>query len=162
MEIGSFEEIAEQFNELVGRVVWCTFTTTDRKGRPRSRILHPIWEGSTGWIATGRHSLKEKHLATNPYVSVTYFDLPADDALGQKQIYAECTTEWEDDEDEKRRLWDLFKTTPAPLGYDPALFFQSVDNPEFGMLKLIPWRVELSAIGDMMTGEEPRIWRQDV
>ena len=27
-----------------------------------------------GYIATGRHSLKEKHLAGNPYVSLTYWD----------------------------------------------------------------------------------------
>ena len=42
------------------------------------------------------------------------------------------------------------------------MFFQSVDNPEFGALKLIPWRIELSALSDMMTGAEPKIWRQDV
>ena len=77
MEVDSFADIAEPFNDRVNRLVWCTVTTIDRKGRPRSRILHPVWEGSTGWIATGRTSLKSKHIAENPYVSVTYFDLPA-------------------------------------------------------------------------------------
>ncbi len=162
MDVGSFEEIAEQFNDRVNRIVWCSVTTVDRKGRPRSRILHPVWEGSTGWIATGRHSHKDKHLSDNPYVSLTYFEQPGGNPMAQQQVYAECKTEWEDDPDEKRRLWDLVKNAPPPVGYDPALFFQTVDNPEFGMLKLIPWRVEISALSDMMTGQEPLIWRQDV
>ena len=162
MDVGSFEEIAEKFNDRVNRIVWCSVTTIDRQGRPRSRILHPVWEGATGWIATGRHSHKEKHLSDNPYVSLTYFDQPGGNPMAQQQVYAECKTEWEDDPDEKRRLWDLVKNAPPPVGYDPALFFQTVDNPEFGMLKLIPWRVEISALSDMMTGQEPLIWRQDL
>ena len=161
MDVGSFEEIAEQFNDRVNRIVWCSVTTVDRQGRPRSRILHPVWEGSIGWIATGRHSHKDKHLSENPYVSLTYFEQTAGNPMAQQQVYAECKTEWEDDPDEKRRLWDLVKNAPPPVGYDPALFFQTVDNPEFGMLKLIPWRLErhLGALSDMMTGQEPRIWR---
>ena len=161
MEVDSFADIAEQFNDRVNRLVWCTVTTIDRKGRPRSRILHPVWEGSTGWIATGRTSLKSKHIADNPYVSVTYFDLPAGNPLCQQQIYAECKAEWDDDPAEKQRVWDLIKNAPPPVGYDPAMFFQSVENPEFGALKLTPWRVELSALSDLMTGTEPQIWRQD-
>ena len=58
----------------IKRIVWCSVATVDAKGRPRQRILHPIWEGPVGWIATGRHSHKEKHLAKNPYVSLSYWD----------------------------------------------------------------------------------------
>lgn len=162
MDVATFEEIADEFAARVNRTVWCSVATVDRKGRPRSRILHPVWEGATGWIATGRHSHKEKHLAAAPYVSLTYFHLPPDNPLGQQQVYAECRADWEDDPAEKRRLWDFIKNAPPPVGYDPALFFQTVENPEFGMLRLTPWRIELSAIGDMMTGQEPRIWRQEV
>ena len=71
MDVGSFGEIEKEFNERTQRIVWCTVATIDRKGRPRSRILHPIWEGTTGWI-TGRNSFKAKHLAANPYVSLSY------------------------------------------------------------------------------------------
>ncbi|MFN3238014.1 MAG: pyridoxamine 5'-phosphate oxidase family protein, partial [Pseudomonadales bacterium] len=74
MEVDNFSVIAEEFDRRVKKIVWCTFTTIDRQGRPRSRMLHPIWEGSTGWIATGRHSFKAKHIAANPYVSLTYWD----------------------------------------------------------------------------------------
>jgi hypothetical protein len=37
-----------------------------------SRVLHPIWEGSTGWILTHRGSHKSKHLAANPHTSLAY------------------------------------------------------------------------------------------
>ena len=55
-EVTSFDEIAKGFDERVRRIVWCTVTTVDTQGRPFSRILHPIWEGCVGWIATGSSS----------------------------------------------------------------------------------------------------------
>ena len=84
MEVAAFKDIEEEFMARVRRIVWCTVATVDRKGRPRTRILHPIWEGTTGWIATGRHTLKTKHLAKNPHVSLSYWDQQ------HQQIYADC------------------------------------------------------------------------
>ncbi len=153
MDVASFADIAEEFNKRVQRIVWCTVATVDRKGRPRSRILHPIWDGPTGYIATGRQSLKAKHLERNPFVSLTYWDPQ------HEQIYAECRAEWDDSPATKRRIWDMYKNAPPPLGYDLAMFFQSVDNPGLGILKLTPWRIELSALGDMAKGAQPRVWR---
>ena len=60
MVVTNFSEMAAEFLERVAKIVWCTVSTVDRKGRVRSRILHPIWEGNTGWIATGRRSHKAK------------------------------------------------------------------------------------------------------
>jgi general stress protein 26 len=156
MEVASFDDIADEFNARVARIVWCTVATVDRKGRPRTRILHPIWEGPTGWIATGRHSHKAKHLAHNPYVSLSYWDQQ------HQQIYADCRAQWVDDPATRRRIWDLYKNTPPPLGYDPAIipaWKDGPDSPEFGVLKLMPWRIELFAIGQMATGQEPAVWR---
>jgi len=152
----SFDDIGAEFNARVARIVWCTVSTVDAKGRPRSRILHPIWEGSTGWIATGRNSHKAKHLARNPYVSLSYWDQQ------HQQIYADCKAEWVDDLAERRRIWDLYKNTPPPLGYDPAIipvWKDGPESPEFGILKLTPWRIELYAINQMATGQEPSVWR---
>jgi len=153
MDVESFGEIKTEFTERVRRVVWCSVASVDGKGRPRSRILHPIWEGTTGWIATNRHSFKERHLAVNPHVSLTYWDPE------QKQVYADCVAEWEDDAVEKRRIWELYKTTPAPLGYDPGIIWQTPENPDYGLLRLTPWRIEVSAIADMMAGRPPLVWR---
>ena len=156
MDVATFAAIEEEFVARVSRIVWCTVATVDRKGRPRSRILHPIWEGATGWIATGRNSFKARHLAGNPYVSLTYW------SPEHKQIYAECKAEWEDDPGEKRRIWELSKSTPPPLGYDPAIIPDWKDgpaSPDFGVLKLTPWRIELWSIQDMMAGKPPQVWR---
>ena len=66
-----FAELEPEFTRRVSRIVWCSVATIDRAGNPRTRILHPIWEVidgvPVGYIATGRHSLKEKHIARNPY-----------------------------------------------------------------------------------------------
>lgn len=153
MRVSSFSEIEKVFNDRVNRIVWCTVATVDRSGRPRSRILHPIWEGATGWIATGRQTLKTKHLAQTPYVSLSYWD-PA-----QEQVYADCRAEWEDDPAEKRRIWDLLKSAPPPMGYDPALFWKDADDPGYGVLKLIPWRVELFSLADLAGGKAPTVWK---
>jgi general stress protein 26 len=150
----SFDEIAEEFNKRVARIVWCSVATVDRKGRPRQRILHPIFEGPTGWIATGRQSFKAKHLAKNPYVSLSYWDQQ------HEQIYIDAKAEWVDDMAEKRRLWDLYKSTPPPLGYDLQMIWQGgVDDPTYGLLKLTPSRIELYSLGAMFAGQQPMIWK---
>jgi general stress protein 26 len=158
VDVDNFDQLEPEFSERIKRIVWCTVSTVDGKGRPRSRILHPIWEGSTGYIATGRTSFKAKHLSKNPYVSLTYWD-PA-----HQQIYAECRAEWDDSPEEKRRIWDLYKNTPPPLGYDPAMipvWKDGPSSPEFGVLKLTPWRIELYSIQDMMAGKPSLVWRPE-
>jgi len=154
MDVGSFEEIEDEFMKRVSRIVWCTVATVDRAGRPRTRILHPIWEGSTGWIATGRQSHKGKHLAKTPYVSLSYWDPQ------QQMVYAECLAEWVDDAGEKMRIWDLYKNTPPPLGYDPGIIWrEGPEQADYGLLKLTPYRVELNSLMDMMTGAGVRVWK---
>ena len=48
--------VDDAFVAIAHRIVWCTVATVDRRGRPRSRILHPYWErtedGLAGWITT--------------------------------------------------------------------------------------------------------------
>ena len=100
MEVASFDEIAEEFQKRVARIAWCSVSTVDRQGRPRQRILHPIWEGTTGWIATGPQSHKAKHLAGNPYVSLSYWDPQ------HQQVYVDAKAEWVEDAATKKRIWE--------------------------------------------------------
>jgi general stress protein 26 len=148
MQVENFAEIEEEFIQRVHDAVWCNVATTDLQNRPRSRVLHPIWEGQIGWIATSPQSHKAKHFANNPYISVAYLKDPIN------PVYVDCTVEWLDDKDEKQRIWDLFFNTPPPLGYDLAPFFQSVDHPSYGLLKLTPWRIELYALGG-----QSKVWK---
>lgn len=148
MEITNFADIETEFIQRAHDAVWCASATVSTAGNPRSRVLHPIWEGNIGWIVTRRHSLKEKHLAKLPRMWLTYLKDPIN------PIYVDCLAEWIDDTAEKQRIWELFRNAPEPLGYDPALIFKAVDAPDSGLLKLTPSRIELySLVG------ENKIWR---
>ena len=141
MDAQSFAEIQPDLESRVRRIVWCTVATVDTKARPRVRILHPMWEGSTAFICTGRHSFKEKHLARNPFVSLSYWDAQ------HEQVYADCHAAWIDDAAEKTRVWELFKSQPSPYGYDPAMFWPGGPASEdFGVLRCTPWRIALSSM----------------
>jgi uncharacterized pyridoxamine 5'-phosphate oxidase family protein len=153
MEIADFTEIEAEFIQRVHTIVWCNAATIDRHQRPRSRILHPIWEGSTGWVCTNRNSHKSKHLTHNPYISLAYINDPF------KPVYADCLTEWVEDLETKQRIWDLFKHTPEPLGFDPAHDFISPDHEKFGLLRLIPWRIAVVTFPAESHYAGERIWR---
>jgi general stress protein 26 len=152
MQIASFSEIEQSFLQRVRTMVWCNVATLDAHSRPRSRILHPIWEGATGWIITRRRSHKSRHLAQHPYVSLAYV------ADIVKPVYADCLATWADDPATKRRVWELFRTIEPPVGYDPASIFGSVDDPDCGVLQLTPWRIELY---DVPGGSDRFVWRAE-
>ena len=156
MDVADFADIEEEFIQRVHTMVWCNAATVDSHGRPRSRILHPIWEGTTGWIGTHRNSYKHKNLANSPYMSLAYIT----DIM--KPVYADVTASWEDDPAQKQRVWDLFANTPPPLGYDPAPDFIHPDHENFGVLKLTPWRIALVTFPAPSHNEGQRIWRQRV
>ncbi|MGI8857689.1 MAG: pyridoxamine 5'-phosphate oxidase family protein [Thermomicrobiales bacterium] len=153
MRVTSFAEMEDEFMARVCRMVWCNVATVDGHGRPRSRVLHPIWEGSTGWIATRPQSPKAADLAANPYVSLAYIAEPI------YPVYADCLAQWEDDPAVKQHVWDLCRTTPPPLGYDPASIFKAVDAPEYGVLRLTPYRIQLDDVSG--AGERRIVWYAD-
>src|SRR5438128_341244 len=102
VRVDSFDQLASEFAARVGRVVWCNLATVDARERVRSRVVHPIWDGSTGWVMTRRQSPKADHLAHRSYVSLAYV------AELATPCYADCTARWEDDPATRRRVWDLF------------------------------------------------------
>jgi len=140
--VRDFAQLHDEFFERAHRMVWCNVATVDAAGRPTSRVLHAIWEPGpggipTGWIATRRTSPKARDLAANPFVSLAYIaDLAA-------PLYVECEAAWAESLDEKQHLWDLFKHAAPPLGYDPEPIFRGVTDPDFGALRLTPWRIQL-------------------
>ncbi len=141
MEVLQFEEIQSEFMRRVAEAVYCSVATVDRKGRPRSRIMHPVWDGQTGWVISWKASHKSKHLQANPYVSLAYIH------DRDKPVYADCNAEWVDEESEKLRIWELHKTIPPPLGFDPEPHYGSIHHQYYGVLKFVPWRIELGNLG---------------
>jgi general stress protein 26 len=154
--ITSFAEIAEEFERRWRRTIWATMATVAPSGRLQSRLVHPLWEGTTGWITTGAGSLKARHLKSNPYASLTYWDQT------NEQVHLECRAEFEERPDEKRRVWNLFKNTPFPIGYDPAAFFQEgPEDASVGIRRLLPWRVELWSLPISCPARRPGCGRHD-
>jgi len=148
MEVQRFEDMQTEFLARVSQVVYCTMATIDRQNRPRSRVIHPIWEGPIGWLISWPASHKAKHLARNPAVSLAYIPDKA------KPVYVDGATEWVDSVEEQQRIWDLHRTTPAPLGFDPQPHYGTINHQYYGILKITPWRIELGNLGG-----EPVIWR---
>ena len=151
MEVALFSEIQAEFIDRVQQAVYCTIATVDPKGRPRSRVMHPIWDGPVGWVITSPGSYKARHLAVNPHVSLAYISDP------KKPVYAECIAEWVKETTEQQRVWELHKTIPAPLGFDPTPHYGTIAHEHFGLLRLTPWRIELAGLGS-----ESWIWRPSV
>jgi general stress protein 26 len=149
MEVSTFEAIRTEFQERVANDVYCSMATIDRSDRPRSRIVHPIWDGPIGWVISWPDSHKAKHLKHNPHVSLAYI------RDKDRPVYVDCTARWVADPNEKQRVWELIKATPPPVGFDPEQFFDGIEDPYFGLLQLTPWRVELYTLGG-----ETTIWRR--
>jgi len=148
LDVTTFATIQTEFMERAQQAIYCNVATVDSKGRPRSRVLHVVWDGSTGWVITWPGSHKAKHLANNPHVSLAYIAQP------HKPIYVDCTAAWVHDRDEQLRIWELHKTLPPPLGFDPTPHYGSIDGKYFGLLRFDPWRIELAELG-----AESRVWR---
>jgi general stress protein 26 len=150
MEVQRFEEIQKEFMARAQKSIYCNVATVDTKGRPRSRIMHLIWDGPIGWVITWPETHKAKHLANNPHVSIAYIGEPL------KPVYVECTAAWVTDRSEKQRIWELHKTIPPPLGFDPGPAYGSIDHKYYGLLRFTPWRVELAELH-----KESLIWRPE-
>ena len=148
--------VAEQFVAIAHRVVWCTLATVDRHNRPRSRIVHPVWEvrdgALHGLVATRPTPLKRAHLAHAPHVSCTYWD-PAHDVA-----VAECAARWLD-EPQRADAWARIASAPEPVGYDPATIWTGPDSPDFAVLALDPWRVSAASAAALARGERAAVWR---
>jgi general stress protein 26 len=149
MDVATFDDLKDTFFARVNAMVWCNVGTVDSQGRPRSRIMHPVWEGPVGWVTSRRETVKARHIERCPYVSLAYI---ADVA---KPVYVDCRAEWIEDLATKQRIWELCPTFPPPMGFDLAPIFGTVENPNYGLLKLTPWRIELPDLATRST----TVWR---
>lgn len=148
METTKFEDIESEFMRRISRAVYCVMATVDPAGHPRTRIMHPVWEGSMGWAISWPASPKTTHLANNPHVSLAYI------AESLTPVYVECSAAWRNDDVSKRHLWDLCKSLPHPLGFDPEPHYGSIHHKFFGALEFVPSRIMLAELGG-----ESRVWR---
>ena len=151
----SLEIVAPAFVDMAHRIVWATAATVDTAGNPATRILHPVWEwnGSTltGWIATSPNSLKARHLAVLPRLSLTYWH-PSHDTCT-----ARCRTMWETSDDERSRLEAIRRGTIAGrLRPRHRAGWDSPVSPNFGILPVEPTALRVMD-GSRMVGGPGRL-----
>lgn len=138
--------------------VWGVLSTVDRIGRPRNRVVHPVWEfdgkRALGWLTTRKTPVKSAHLAANPYVSLAYLGKGTDFA------YFDCTAEWVDDAAGKQACWDAFLNAPEPVRYDPASIWKDGPGAEsFAVLRFAPYRVQAARAEGIAKGERAGLVR---
>jgi hypothetical protein len=154
----SADPVLEEFVAVAHTITWCTVATVDRRGRPRSRVLHPVWSlgahsALTGLVLTRPTPLKRAHLAHAPAVSCSYWHPSQDVAV------AECAAAWVVDAAGRRAAWAAVAEAPPPAGYDPAgIWPGGPDDPGLGVLALTPWRVMVRRASDFAAGVPARVW----
>ncbi len=138
------DQIAQAFVNMAHSIVWASVATVDADNKPRSRILHPIWEWDgtdlLGWVATVPTPLKRAHLAVHPDASVSYWTTNHDTCV------ADCLVEWYTDDETRAAVWEKFATAPEPVGYDPFVIPIWRDGPAsdaFAVLRLAPYRIRV-------------------
>lgn len=155
------EQIAPAFIGMAHSIVWASAATVDVDGRPRSRILHPIWEWDgtdlIGWIATVPSPVKKAHLDAHPEMSLSYW------AATHDTCSADCRVSWYYDDVTRKAVWDKFTNGPEPVGYDPFVIPMWSDGPTseaFAVLRLSPYRLRVMP-GTVMTAGQGDVlgWR---
>ncbi len=159
--MNNLNEIAPAFVEMAHRIVWCSAATVDARERPRSRILHPLWQWDgarlIGWIATSPTPTKRVHLDVSPFISLNYWSPSHDTCV------AECGAKWAFDDDTRTMVWNLFLNTPEPVGYNPKIVpaWTSPTCDAFAVLRVEPWRLRVFP-GSVLLGQGGTVlrWRE--
>jgi hypothetical protein len=152
----SMSDALDSFLATARRIVYATLATVDPHGRPRSRIVHPVWELEdgrlVGWVGTRPSRLKRESLESSGFASCLYWDPAHDVAI------AECSATWLPPE-RRREAWERLAAPPAPMGYDPApIGAGGPDDGGFEAIRLDPWRVQTRAAAATAAGEPYAVW----
>ncbi len=156
-KVETFDEIQDQFTRYIQDIVYCSLITVDKKGRPRARVLLPIWEiidgKPVGWLAAYKTPVKVAHIARNPHVTCSYWN------PRQNSVFADCVAGWIDDPDIKREKWELYrKGSPPGVGYDPQRYWHGgPTDPEYDLLRMDAWRVQVLRGTDLAS----KIWQDN-
>ncbi|MGX2998275.1 pyridoxamine 5'-phosphate oxidase family protein [Streptomyces sp. JNUCC 64] len=153
--VEEFADLADEFHQYIRDIVYCSLITVDKLGRPRARVLLPIWEvvdgRPVGWIAAYKTPVKTAHITNNPHVTCSYWN------PRQNAVYVDSVSEWIEDPTVKREVWELYRQgSPRGVGYDPVHYWKKgPTDPEYGLLRMDPFRVQVLRGRDMRS----RMWQ---
>jgi len=130
-------------DKMRGMNLWGLANVT-REGKPWVRYVSPtrLDQDLTIWCATFAGSRKVAQIAANPEVHLTMgmHEVSMEGSYLQVQARAQILT----GQASKKAAWSEHL----------ARIFQGPDDPNFAVLKIVPYRVELMTMGRM----EPEVW----
>lgn len=153
--VATFATIEDSFLGYIRDIKYSTMVTVDRNGRPRARVMLPIWEvvdgRPVGWLAGYKTPVKAAHLAHNPHGTYSYW------SPRQNALHIDAVSSWIDDPAVKDYGWQLYCAgSPKGVGYDPVRFWRGgPTDPEYNVLRIDPWRVQVVRGTDLSS----RIWQ---
>ena len=65
MRVSSCAGIESEFLARAHRMVWRHMATVGPDGRPRTRVVHPVWDGAAAWITSLRVGPKAEDIDRN-------------------------------------------------------------------------------------------------
>lgn len=142
-------EVWQKFHEVAKKATWA-YLATNAGDQPKVRVVHPAFESSRIWIATGRGSAKGAQIAKNPKVELFY-------QVGPEFVHLTVTGSacFVDDAAEKKRVWE-----GKVFDYDLVQFWPGGHQAaDFGLILVTPSRVELTSMAELMQGKKPLVWR---
>jgi hypothetical protein len=151
------ETLLSTFVDLAHAVVLASVATVDERGRPRSRVMHPMWatdgDHLEGWVLTRPTPLKRAALSASAHVSVLYH------AANHDVLVAECDATWLRLGD-RAAIWERFASAGPPVGYEPGTIWPGPDADDLAVLHLEPWRVSVARATEVASGGRPHVWRR--
>jgi general stress protein 26 len=146
----ALDELMPDLEDRITSTIWCTLATTDGAGRPRTRIVHPVWEIGdqvVGWLGTRTGTPKLRHLEAHPWASLLYWD------PRHQQVTIDARATIHTDDETCTRVWSLMAGLPEPYGFDPApMWPDGATGAGFTVVRIEPVRVSLF-------GDPVRTWR---
>ncbi len=120
--------------------------TVTPDGRPHVSVVAPAIDVETVWIGTNRSSRTARNLAAGSSAALVW--------RPGAEVYVHAGVDLVDDVDTKRRVCD-----GGIFPYDPAMFFGSIDAPDFVLVRLAPTAATI--MGMNAHGPSRRTWRSD-
>lgn len=144
-------DVAPSARSIIERVVWAAVATVGPDGRPRTRLMHPVWFWDAGTpfalVSARPTPLKIAHLTVQPAVSCHYWD------PGHDTVAVDASASWVPDA-ERRWAWEQIAAVPAPVGFDPAIIWPDGSSaPDCAFIRLIAHRILARP-----AGSDGRLW----
>jgi hypothetical protein len=145
-----FDALVSEFHRRVAKTIWCTLATVDTRGRARTRVVHPVWDGPAGWLGARAGTPKLAHIAAHPDVSLLYWD------PDHEQVTIDARATVEPSPVARSDAWAALQAPAPPYGFDPAPIWPGgPDGDDFVAIRLVARRVELF-------GAPPVVWKASV